>query len=295
MGRAMADARDPDARQSLGGRDRRRAAARRPRCCRTAWPTRRLAGPPAVAMGGRRGRAGRGWCPGCRSLSASASSSISPPTASRPGGRQQARRLPACVIAFLARRRALGFAIALGFAAIAAGFATATLRTDAHRASGAGVPGRERDGHRLCRNPRGARAQRPHRGARAAHRRRAGSMRRPTACGWRCARARRRRSAASSRSRRICRRRSRRCGRAATTSRATCISSASAPPAMRSARSRSPAPPVGRGVWLRYAAVHRRHPRGDRQAHPRGAAGRPRLDRVRADHRQARRDLDAGQ
>ncbi len=32
-------------------------------------------------------------------------------------------------VAFLARRRALGFAVALGFAAIAAGFATATLRT----------------------------------------------------------------------------------------------------------------------------------------------------------------------
>jgi competence protein ComEC len=34
------------------------------------------------------------------------------------------------MVAFLARRRALGFAIALGLAAIAAGFATATLRTE---------------------------------------------------------------------------------------------------------------------------------------------------------------------
>ncbi len=38
--------------------------------------------------------------------------------------------LAGVIIAFVARRRALGFAIALGFAAIAAGFATATLRTE---------------------------------------------------------------------------------------------------------------------------------------------------------------------
>jgi competence protein ComEC len=37
--------------------------------------------------------------------------------------------LAGVIVAFLARRLALGFAIALGFAAIAAGFATATLRT----------------------------------------------------------------------------------------------------------------------------------------------------------------------
>ncbi len=37
--------------------------------------------------------------------------------------------LAGIIVAFLARRRALGFAIALGFAAIAAGFATATLQT----------------------------------------------------------------------------------------------------------------------------------------------------------------------
>ena len=36
---------------------------------------------------------------------------------------------------------------------------------------------------------------------------------------------------------------------------------------------------------------HRRHARGDRQAHPRGRARRQRRDRVRADHRQARRYL----
>lgn len=37
--------------------------------------------------------------------------------------------LAGVIVAFVARRRAFGFAIALGFAAIAAGFATATLRT----------------------------------------------------------------------------------------------------------------------------------------------------------------------
>ena len=55
------------------------------------------------------------------------------------------------------------------------------------------------------------------------------------------------------------------------------------------------APPVSPGLWLRYAVVHRRHARGDRQAHPRRGAGRPRLDRLGADHRQARCDFDAGQ
>ena len=39
----------------------------------------------------------------------------------------------------------------------------------------------------------------------------------------------------------------------------------------------------------------RRHARGDRQAHPRRGAGRRRRDRLGADHRQTRRDLDAGE
>jgi competence protein ComEC len=38
--------------------------------------------------------------------------------------------LAGVIVAFVARRRAFGFAMALGFAAIAAGFATATLRTE---------------------------------------------------------------------------------------------------------------------------------------------------------------------
>src|SRR5450759_2285575 len=38
--------------------------------------------------------------------------------------------LAGVIVAFVARRRAFGFAITLGFAAIAAGFATATLRTE---------------------------------------------------------------------------------------------------------------------------------------------------------------------
>ena len=99
------------------------------------------------------------------------------------------------------------------------------------------------------------------------------STRSSSACGCRCARARRRRSAASSSSRRGCRRRSSRCGRAATTSRATCISSASARPASCSAASG----PRSRSGAVALAALrhrHRRHARGDRQAHPRGRARR---------------------
>src|ERR1035437_5043739 len=78
-------------------------------------------------------------------------------------------------------------------------------------------------------------------------------MRRPTACGSRCARTPRRRWAVSSSSKRIYRRRSHRCGRAATTLRAICFSSASAHPAMRSARSRSWRRRSA-GLWLHYAA-----------------------------------------
>ena len=40
-----------------------------------------------------------------------------------------------------------------------------------HRASGFAIPGRERDALRIRRNPRGARVQRPHRGARTHNRR----------------------------------------------------------------------------------------------------------------------------
>ena len=117
-----------------------------------------------------------------------------------------------------------------------------------------------------------------------------GSTRSPSACGCRCARARRRRSAASSSSRRGSRRRSSRCGRAATTSRATCISSGigasgfvlGAHPDRRGAGD-APA------LWLRYATVID----GMREAIDKRiravAAGRQRRDRVGADHRQARR------
>ncbi len=71
----------------------------------------------------------------------------------------------------------------------------------------------------------------------AASKRRA-SLKNRNACGWRCVKGPRRRSASLSRSKRICRRRCSRYGRAATTSRATCISNGSAAPAMCSARSR---------------------------------------------------------
>ena len=54
-------------------------------------------------------------------------------------------------------------------------------------------------------------------------------------------------------------------------------------------------PPAPRGAWLRYAADRQRHARRDRRAHPRRRAGRCRRDRLGADHRQARRDLRAGE
>ncbi len=86
-----------------------------------------------------------------------------------------------------------------------------------------------------------------------------GSTRRSSVCGCRCARVRRRRSAASSSSRRGCRRRSRRCGPAATTSRATFISSASAPPASCSALSVPPTPPHAPDLAAALRHGHRRH------------------------------------
>ncbi len=97
----------------------------------------------------------------------------------------------------------------------------------------------ERTARRLCRDPRGARAQRPHRGPRPAFRGPGhNAPQRRSASASRCAREARRPSAVLSNSRRICRRRCSPCAPADTTSRATCISSASALPATRSAQSR---------------------------------------------------------
>ena len=80
-------------------------------------------------------------------------------------------------------------------------------------------------------------------------------MKYPSACGSRWAKTPRPRSVASSSSRRTCRRRSRPCAPAATTSRAICISIASALRATRLAKSRSRPAPVKGGFWLGYAAV----------------------------------------
>jgi competence protein ComEC len=78
--------------------------------------------------------------------------------------------LVAVAVAILARRRLVGFPLALGFAAIAAGFAAAALHRVRHP-SGSAIPGLDRDAVRLRRNPRGARAQGPHHRARSHHRR----------------------------------------------------------------------------------------------------------------------------
>ena len=248
-------------------------------------------------MGACRSRARAGCCPGCRSPSASASSSISPPSVSRPGGRRCRWRSSASRSPMLARQRAVGFPLALGVAGVAGGLCHCDAARPRARASGAAAirPGASRS-RALSRCARSASA--PTASWCASQRiegRRIAETPRARAAS-RCARAPRRRSAASSRSRRICRRRSRRCGRAATISRATCISSASAPRASRSARSRSTQPPARAGALaaLRVAFVDA-HARRDRQAHPRRVARRPRRDRLGADHRQARRHHHAGQ
>ena len=78
--------------------------------------------------------------------------------------------LAGIVVAILARRRVIGFPLALGFAAGAVGFATGTLRT-AHRGpSGFALFGFERDPVGFRRDPRGTRTQRPHHRARPSHR-----------------------------------------------------------------------------------------------------------------------------
>ena len=122
-------------------------------------------------------------------------------------------------VAFLARRRATIFRRA-GLGRHRRRICHATLRTAAHRASGAR--------RRQCRaydQPVSSKSARSARAATASWcactaSKAAASARRPIACAWRCAKTRRRRSAVSSSSRRICRRRSRRYGPAATTSRA---------------------------------------------------------------------------
>ena len=160
----------------------------------------------------------------------------------------------------------------------------------AHRASGAGVPGRPRRSPALSKCARNASAATASWCA-CSTSRHAGLRARRNACASRCARARRPRSAASSRSRRICRRRSPplRPG-GYDFARDLYFQSIGASGYVLGAIKTVPAPHAG-GLWLRYAAALD----GIREAinqriHDR-AAGRPRLDCLGADHRQAQRDL----
>ena len=70
-----------------------------------------------------------GCCPGCRSRSASASSSISRRSASRRSGRRWRSRRVLPVAAVLARARPVAFPLLIALAAVAAGFATVTLKS----------------------------------------------------------------------------------------------------------------------------------------------------------------------
>ena len=202
------------------GRAQARAGvARRPRRSRT--PHR------ASACGnGRWRRSGRaGWCPGLPSHSAAGSSSISPPTGSRPSGRRSRFAVAASVAAVLARRRPVAFPLVAGLAAAAAGFATATVKRAiiAHPVLSAPVWNAEIAGFVETREERERSDRivvRVDRIAGAAAQRDARARAGVGAQGHGAAR-----SAASSSSRRGCRRRSSRCGPAATTSRAISISS----------------------------------------------------------------------
>ena len=258
----MAGEGDPKGRGRSGARTGARAGT---------WPpaTRRaravgLAGRRAIAAAGsararrlrdwvaRRHRARAGCCPGCRSPSASASSLYftadrEPPAVGRRWRLHGDLRSSLCVAA---RARPLAFPVALALAADRGRLRRRDAEDRARRASGACARRPcNVDDRGLRRGPRGARAHRPHRGPRASARRRRGStqklervrvsVRKGTAppVGSLCRR-----------SRRGSTRRSRRCGPAATTSRATSISSASARPASCSARSRPPTPPAPPGA-----------------------------------------------
>ena len=115
------------------------------------------------------------------------------------------------------------------------------------------------------------------------------------ACAWRYEREAHPQSAASSNSRRVCRRRCSHCGPAVTILRATCISSASALPAMCSVQIKVKAPPVAGGFWLRYATVIDDLREAHRQAHARNHARGQRLDRLGTHHGKTRCDINAGQ
>ena len=108
-------------------------------------------------------------------------------------GRRARWRCVGIAAALLARHRAVGFPLALGVAAIAAGFAVATLQD----ARGIAHPVLQHavwsvDACGLCRDARGARTHRPHRHARRSASTGGASPSRRSACASRCARARRR-------------------------------------------------------------------------------------------------------
>ena len=214
-----------------------------------------------------------GWCPGCRSRSASASSLYF--TADREPSLWAASRWQrvACAVPLsCARAAGRAFRSLLALAAAAAGFATATLQERAHRASGAAAPAwnvaiagfvevreeRERTDRIVVRVHRidGAAAR----------------ARRRSACASRCARARRRRSAAfvdvqgaaDAAARAAAARRLR--------LRARPVFPGHRRVRLRARRDQDCAsrrsPPAS---WLRYADRHRRHARRHRRAHPRRA------------------------
>ena len=175
----------------------RRGAARAARSLGPAAFRTSAAPPPSVSATGRSPIPGPGGCcRGCRSRSASASRSISPPTASRPGGRRSA--LGGRLLHHRHSSRGAGrsrFRLRSALTAVAAGFAVATLKTVADRASGPGAAGRQRRRSRASsRCARSASAPTASWCARCRSKAPAWS-RSPTACGSRCRRARRRRSA----------------------------------------------------------------------------------------------------
>ena len=204
--------------------------------------------------------------------------------------------LAGIAIAFTARRRAIGFPLALAFAAIAARLCHRDLEDRAHRASGAADDGVERqsspassksarsasaatassstciaskDGaaHREDARPHPRRGAQGHgAGGRQFCRVEGASVAAARAVAARRLRLRARHVFPAHRRLRLCARRDQ--DRGAT------------------GRARSVAA-------LRL--VHRRSARGHRQAHPRRGAGRPGLDCVGADHGKTRRDFDAGQ
>ena len=143
------------------------------------WPGRRAVPisarpPPSASATGRSPTPGRAvCCRGCRSPSGSASRSISPPSASPPGGRGSRSPL---VCACSRSSRAAGRSRSRwrsACAAVAAGFAVATLKTVQVAHPVLARPAGNVADRGLRRGARGARAHRPHRGARTVARRRA--------------------------------------------------------------------------------------------------------------------------